>query len=130
MNPSSRLRAVLTGGTIAGTLDILFALTFAATNGNVSSIGLAIRPRPNATIARTHRPVICVRIHEVHVRMNARGFGRSSIDYPRSAYYMLKVLLALFVGLFRRRATPAEATGADEPGTGAAPIADAERLQG
>ena len=33
MNPSSRLRAVLTGGTIAGTLDILFALTFAAANG-------------------------------------------------------------------------------------------------
>ncbi len=47
-------------------------------------------------------------IHEVPVRMNARGFGRSSIDYPRSAYYMAKVLLALFVGLFRRRPTPGE----------------------
>ena len=50
MNPSSRLRAVLTGGTIAGTLDILFALTFAAANGvgpvqllqNVAS-GLLVR---------------------------------------------------------------------------------------
>src|SRR5215211_518526 len=40
-----------------------------------------------------------LRLHEVPVRMNARGFGRSSIDYPRSAYYMAKVLLALFVGL-------------------------------
>ena len=50
--------------------------------------------------------------------MNARGFGRSSIDYPRSAYYMAKVLLALFVGLFRRRPTPIEATGKDEPGVG------------
>jgi glycosyltransferase involved in cell wall biosynthesis len=57
-----------------------------------------------------------LRIHEVPVRMNARGFGRSSIDYPRSAYYMAKVLLALFVGLFRRRPTPVEATGEDEPG--------------
>jgi glycosyltransferase involved in cell wall biosynthesis len=57
-----------------------------------------------------------LRIHEVHVRMNARGFGRSSIDYPRSAYYMAKVLLALFVGLFRRRPTPIEATAEDEPG--------------
>jgi glycosyltransferase involved in cell wall biosynthesis len=57
-----------------------------------------------------------LRIHEVQVRMNARGFGRSSIDYPRSAYYMAKVLLALFVGLFRRRPTPIEATGEDEPG--------------
>jgi glycosyltransferase involved in cell wall biosynthesis len=57
-----------------------------------------------------------LRIHEVHVRMNARGFGRSSIDYPRSAYYMAKVLLALFVGLFRRRPTPIEATGEDVAG--------------
>src|SRR3954452_17062555 len=55
-----------------------------------------------------------LRIHEIPVRMNARGFGRSSIDYPRSAYYMAKVLLALFVGLFRRRPTPVEATGEDE----------------
>ena len=55
-----------------------------------------------------------LRIHEVHVSMNARGFGRSSIDYPRSAYYMVKVLLAIFIGLFRRRPTPIEATGADE----------------
>ncbi len=47
-----------------------------------------------------------LRIHEVHVRMNARGFGQSSIDYPRSAYYMVKVLLAIFIGLFRRRPTP------------------------
>ena len=57
-----------------------------------------------------------LRIHEVHVKMNARGFGDSSIDYPRSAYYMVKVLLALFVGLFRRRPTPVEATGEEEPG--------------
>jgi hypothetical protein len=55
-----------------------------------------------------------LRIHEVHVSMNARGFGRSSIDYPRSAYYMLKVLLAIFIGLFRRRPTPVEATGEKE----------------
>jgi len=54
-----------------------------------------------------------LRIHEVQVRMNARGFGRSSIDYPRSAYYMVKVLLALFVGLFRRRPVPAEAAATE-----------------
>ncbi|MQA75845.1 MAG: glycosyltransferase [Solirubrobacterales bacterium] len=57
-----------------------------------------------------------LRIHEVHAPMNARGFGRSSIDYPRSAYYMAKVLLALFVGLFRRRPTAIEATGKPETG--------------
>ena len=54
-----------------------------------------------------------LRIHEVPAKMNARGFGRSSIDYPRSAYYMVKVLLAIFVGLFRRRPTPL-----DEPESG------------
>jgi glycosyltransferase involved in cell wall biosynthesis len=63
-----------------------------------------------------------LRIHEVQVRMNARGFGRSSIDYPRAAYYMVKVMLALFVGLLRRPAKafegtppPAEAQGPAEP---------------
>jgi hypothetical protein len=62
-----------------------------------------------------------LRIHEVPVRMNARGFGRSSIDYPRSAYYMVKVLLAIFVGLFRRTTVPV--AGAEEPGVGANPAA-------
>jgi glycosyltransferase involved in cell wall biosynthesis len=47
-----------------------------------------------------------LRMREVHVSMNQRGFGVSSIDYPRSAYYMVKVLLAIFIGLFRRRPTP------------------------
>ncbi|MGI9020078.1 MAG: glycosyltransferase family 2 protein [Solirubrobacterales bacterium] len=60
-----------------------------------------------------------LRIHEVPVRMNARGFGRSSIDYPRSAYYMAKVLLALFVGLFRRRPKPSDGPEPD----GSAPSA-------
>jgi glycosyltransferase involved in cell wall biosynthesis len=75
-----------------------------------------------------------LRIHEVPVRMNARGFGRSSIDYPRSAYYMAKVLLALFVGLFRRRPIPLDdaadqsegrpvAPGAPVSGTGGEPEA-------
>jgi hypothetical protein len=42
---------------------------------------------------------------------------------------MAKVLLALFVGLFRRRPTPVEATGEDEPGveppaTGTHPVVE------
>lgn len=40
---------------------------------------------------------------EVPVQMHARGGGRSSITLLRSGYYMTKVLLAVFVGLFRRR---------------------------
>jgi glycosyltransferase involved in cell wall biosynthesis len=62
-----------------------------------------------------------LRIHEVPVRMNARDFGKSSIDYPRSAYYMAKVLLALFVGLFRRRPTPMDEPPDRPEGEGVAP---------
>ena len=35
--------------------------------------------------------------------MYTRGGGTSSIGTGKSAYYMIKVLLALFVGLARRR---------------------------
>jgi glycosyltransferase involved in cell wall biosynthesis len=48
-----------------------------------------------------------LRMREVPVRMYVRGGGRSSISSGKSAYYMIKVLLALFVGLMRRRAVPA-----------------------
>jgi len=63
-----------------------------------------------------------LRIHEVQVRMNARGFGRSSIDYPRAAYYMVKVMLALFVGLLRRR--PDSFEGAPPPASEAQATAE------
>jgi glycosyltransferase involved in cell wall biosynthesis len=45
-----------------------------------------------------------LRMCEVPVRMYTRGGGTSSIGTGKSAYYMLKVLLALFVGLGRRPA--------------------------
>ena len=44
-----------------------------------------------------------LRMKEVPVRMLERGGGRSSIGSGKSAYYMVKVLLAIFVGLVRRR---------------------------
>jgi hypothetical protein len=40
---------------------------------------------------------------EVPVRMRERTGGVSSINSTRSVYYMVKVLLAVFVGLFRSR---------------------------
>jgi glycosyltransferase involved in cell wall biosynthesis len=43
-----------------------------------------------------------LRLVEVPVTMRERSGGRSSITALRSIYYMVKVLLALFVGLFRR----------------------------
>ena len=43
-----------------------------------------------------------LRLVEAPVAMRARTAGRSSITAWRSVYYMAKVTLALFVGLFRR----------------------------
>jgi glycosyltransferase involved in cell wall biosynthesis len=44
-----------------------------------------------------------LRMREVPVRMRARDGGVSSIGAGKSVYYMIKVLLALFVGLARQR---------------------------
>jgi glycosyltransferase involved in cell wall biosynthesis len=44
-----------------------------------------------------------LRMQEVSVQMLERGGGVSSIRSGKSAYYMVKVLLAIFVGLVRRR---------------------------
>ncbi len=49
-----------------------------------------------------------LRLVEVPVAMRERGGGESSITAFRSVYYMTKVLLAIFVGLFRRNAVPLE----------------------
>jgi glycosyltransferase involved in cell wall biosynthesis len=49
-----------------------------------------------------------LRMAEVPVTMRTRVSGRSSITLFRSIYYMVKVSLALFIGLFRRYTTPTE----------------------
>jgi hypothetical protein len=49
-----------------------------------------------------------LRMVEVPVQMRVRETGASSITALRSGYYMIKVLLALFIGLFRRYPTPRE----------------------
>jgi glycosyltransferase involved in cell wall biosynthesis len=64
-------------------------------------------PEVEATImVSRHR----LRSVEVPVTMRERGGGRSSITALRSVYYMVKVLLAIFVGLFRRNVVPEEGT--------------------
>jgi glycosyltransferase involved in cell wall biosynthesis len=50
---------------------------------------------------------------ELPVRMRERTGGTSSINSTRSIYYMVKVLLAVFVGLFRAR--PAVRSGEPAP---------------
>jgi glycosyltransferase involved in cell wall biosynthesis len=49
-----------------------------------------------------------LRMLEVPVQMRVRETGSSSITAVRSVYYMVKVLLALFIGLFRRYPTALE----------------------
>jgi len=49
-----------------------------------------------------------LRLKEVPVQMRPRAAGRSSIRAFGSVYYMVKVLLALFVGSFRRNVVPLE----------------------
>jgi glycosyltransferase involved in cell wall biosynthesis len=44
-----------------------------------------------------------LKMQEVPVRMFQRGGGVSSITSGKSLYYMVKVLLAIFVGLVRKR---------------------------
>jgi glycosyltransferase involved in cell wall biosynthesis len=62
-------------------------------------------PEVEATVLlHKHRLRLC----EVPVQMRERVAGRSSITALRSVYYMTKVMLAILVGIFRRRATPLE----------------------
>jgi glycosyltransferase involved in cell wall biosynthesis len=49
-----------------------------------------------------------LRLREVPISMRPREHGSSSIGAFSSVYYMAKVLLALFVGLFRRDVVPQE----------------------
>jgi len=61
-----------------------------------------------------------LRMKEVPVRMLHRGGGVSSIRSGKSLYYMVKVLLAIFIGLARARPVP-------EPGD-RAPVAATHRI--
>jgi hypothetical protein len=61
-----------------------------------------------------------LRMLEVPVQMYERGGGTSSISSGKSVEYMLKVLLAIFVGLARAR--PTVEAGDDAPVTAGASI--------
>jgi hypothetical protein len=56
-------------------------------------------PEPEAVVL-LHRNGF--RILEVPITMRERRGGRSSITFLRACYYMIKVSLAIFIGLFRR----------------------------
>jgi hypothetical protein len=62
-------------------------------------------PEVEATVLLARHKLTMI---EVPVVMRIRETGQSSITALRSVYYMIKVLLALFIGLFRRYSTPLE----------------------
>jgi glycosyltransferase involved in cell wall biosynthesis len=77
---------------------------------NRRAIGLFARDYPHdypevEAVLMLHHHRLTMR--EVPVRMYERGGGRSSISSGKSVYYMVKVLLAIGVGLVRRRPVPA-----------------------
>jgi glycosyltransferase involved in cell wall biosynthesis len=82
---------------------------FRAVNRRAIALFAADYPHDYPEVEAT---VMCVkhklRLQEVPVEMRERGGGASSITAVRSVYYMTKVLLAIFVGLFRRYAVPLE----------------------
>jgi glycosyltransferase involved in cell wall biosynthesis len=61
-----------------------------------------------------------LRMREEQVRMYERGGGVSSISSGKSVYYMIKVLLAIGVGLVRRRpvVSPGDAAPVSSAGAG------------
>ena len=67
---------------------------FRAVNRRFINIYAKDYPEPEAIVAAImHRG----RIVEVPVIMNERVHGESSINFPKSVYYMIKVVLALFI---------------------------------
>jgi glycosyltransferase involved in cell wall biosynthesis len=80
---------------------------FQALNRNAIALFAADYPHDYPEVEATvlvarHR----LRRREVPAAMRERSAGRSSIGAVSAAYYMAKVLLALFVGLFRRDVVP------------------------
>jgi glycosyltransferase involved in cell wall biosynthesis len=76
---------------------------------NRRAIGLFARDYPHdypevEAVLMLHHHRLTMR--EIPVRMYERGGGQSSIRSGKSIYYMIKVLLAIAVGLVRRRPVP------------------------
>jgi glycosyltransferase involved in cell wall biosynthesis len=100
----ARVVSLLTGQRVTDTTS-----GFQALNAKAIALFAADYPHDYPEVEATvmlhkHRLRLC----EVPVVMRERTAGRSSITALRSIYYMAKVLLAIFVGVFRRRATPLE----------------------
>lgn len=72
------------------------------------AIGYFARDYPHGFVETVEATVIAarcgLRLKEVPVVMRQRLMGQSSLTLPLSVYYSIKVLVAVFVGIFRRSA--------------------------
>jgi glycosyltransferase involved in cell wall biosynthesis len=72
------------------------------------AIGYFARDYPHGFVETVEATVIAarcgLRLKEVPVVMRQRVIGQSSLTLPLSVYYSIKVLVAVFVGIFRRNA--------------------------
>jgi glycosyltransferase involved in cell wall biosynthesis len=72
------------------------------------SIGYFARDYPHGFVETVEATVIAarcgLRLKEVPVVMRQRVMGQSSLTLPLSIYYSIKVLVAVFVSIFRRNA--------------------------
>ena len=72
------------------------------------AIGYFARDYPHGFVETVEATVIAarcgLRLKEVPVVMRQRVMGQSSLTLPLSIYYSIKVLVAVFVGIFRRNA--------------------------
>ena len=72
------------------------------------AIGYFARDYPHGFVETVEATVIAarcgLRLKEVPVVMRQRVIGQSSLTLPLSIYYSIKVLVAVFVGIFRRNA--------------------------
>jgi glycosyltransferase involved in cell wall biosynthesis len=75
---------------------------------NRRSLSLFAREYPHGYLETVEATVMAVRsglrLEEVPVTMRERAAGQSTLTIPLSVFYALKVLVAVFVGLFRKSA--------------------------
>ena len=81
-----------------------YLLKLVGATGEQAFVPLCVRDDSSKAailLMHAHRLRSC----EIPVQMRPRLTGQSVISSSQSVYYMVKVLLAVFVGLFRRRPT-------------------------
>ena len=96
----ARFVSLLTGKSLSDTSSSFRAI-------NRRALSLFVVEYPHGYLETIEATVLAVRyglrIEEVPVRMRARTTGRSALTVPISLFYTVKVVIAVFVSIFRRK---------------------------